>query len=280
MARWMGVGLIALGAATLALLVLSRVLFPQVRALIETLYTSLAGATLAYPSVEIFYSVKFRDVLIFALFAVASGIALLALRRPRGAWIAAGVLALDLVVASAGFNPAADPAWLEFEPPSLAWLRAQEPQEWRLTAVQGPSATLNANIPWLFGLQDIRGYDSIIPRQYVEYMERIQPQTQLLFNRIAPVFPDTLEALDSPWLDRLAVRYVMVETASGIDLAQTSRLSRSIPRRRRGHLREPRRHVSAPPCWTWRAAQTPIPPHRSRRMRAWPVRRACRSRSM
>ena len=114
MARWMGVGLIALGAATLALLVLSRVLFPQVRALIETLYTSLAGATLAYPSVEVFYSVKFRDALIFALFAVASGIALLALRRPRGAWIAAGVLALDLVVASAGFNPAADPAWLEY----------------------------------------------------------------------------------------------------------------------------------------------------------------------
>ncbi|MCC7206269.1 MAG: oligosaccharide flippase family protein, partial [Anaerolineae bacterium] len=220
--RAIAVALIALGIFTLAALLVSRALFPQVRGAVETLYTSLAGATLAYPNAEVFYSVKFRDVLLFAAFATASGAALLALRRPRGAWIAAGVLALDLIVASAGFNPAADPRWLDYEPPSLAWLRAQEPHNWRLTAVQGPSATLNANIPWLFGLHDVRGYDSIIPRQYVAYMERIQPQTQLLYNRIAPVFPDTLSALDSPWLDRLAVRYVMVEIAAGIDLAQTS----------------------------------------------------------
>ncbi len=71
----------------------------------------------------------------------------------------------------------------------------------------GGNKALNANMPWLYGLQDIRGYDSIIPRQYTEYMSAIEPQNGLAFNRIQPI--GRLDSLDSPLLDVLGVRYVM-----------------------------------------------------------------------
>ena len=211
-AGWIGAALVGIGVLALIGLLLSRLFYDQAAALIGVVYQGLAGATLVYPDAATFYSIKFMDVLIFGCVALASGLALRGMRRRAGWQVAALlIIALDLILASAGFNPAADPRWLDFEPPALAWLREQSPAEWRLTAIQGQTATLNANIPWLFDLQDIRGYDSIIPRQYVAYMTQIQPQTQLLYNRIAPIFPDTLEALDSPWLDRLAVRYVVAE---------------------------------------------------------------------
>jgi O-antigen/teichoic acid export membrane protein len=222
LARVMGWALIWLGTATLALLTVSRVFFERLRGPIESLFHKLAGADMAFPTVEAFYSYEFRQILLFGLFLVACGIVIRVSRCPiyLPKWLGRGpiwealalvVLALDLVVASAGFNPAADPAWLKFEPPAITWLKQHNPQEWRFTAVEGPTHTMNANVGWLYGLQDIRGYDSMIPKQYVEYMNQIQPQNQLLYNRIAPIFPDHLEALDSSLLDLLSVKYVVSE---------------------------------------------------------------------
>ncbi|MCC7450351.1 MAG: hypothetical protein IT324_23230, partial [Anaerolineae bacterium] len=130
-------------------------------------------------------------------------------RWPIWEGLALVVLALDLVVASAGFNPAADPAWLHFEPPAITWLKQHNPQEWRFTAVEGATKTMNANLGWLYGLQDVAGYDSMIPKQYAEYMSGIQPQDHLIYNRIIRPFPDRLSALDSQWLDLLSVKYVI-----------------------------------------------------------------------
>jgi O-antigen/teichoic acid export membrane protein len=214
--------LIGGGGAVLVGLLASRVFFERLRGPLDSLFHKLAGADAAFPSVETFYSVEFRSILIFGVFLAACG---LVIRMSRGStalprrlgrvpvWqvLALIVLTLDLVIASAGFNPAADPKWLEFEPPAITWLKQHNPQEWRFTAVEGPTHTMNANVGWLYGLQDIRGYDSMIPKQYVEYMQKIQPQTQLIYNRIAPIFPDKLDALDSPLLDLLGVKYVVSE---------------------------------------------------------------------
>ena len=38
----------------------------------------------------------------------------------------------------------------------------------------------------IFGLDDIRGYDSIIPEGYVATMRALQPQHMLQFNQISP----------------------------------------------------------------------------------------------
>jgi len=219
--RWLGrlgVIVLALGMLVLVGAAASRLGFNALRGPITSLYHGLAGADLAFPSVEAFYSHLLRQVLIFGAFLTGAGLVVWLSRKPIHIRkvpvfvpLALILLTTDLMLASAGFNPAADPKWLNFTPPIIAWLQAHNPQEWRLSAVEGPTATLNANIPWLYGLQDVRGYDSVILKQYVEAMRSIQPQTQLLYNRVAPLYPDHLDALTNDLLNRLAVRYIVSE---------------------------------------------------------------------
>jgi len=127
------------------------------------------------------------------------------------------VLLLDVWLAGRGFNPAADSKLLQFTPRAIEFLQSQlDPaQPWRLTSFDGPDEkVLNANSAMRYGLEDVRGYDSIIPRQYVEYMRRLHPQGELLYNRIAAIYSQLGDqpnhgALDSPLLDLLGVRYVV-----------------------------------------------------------------------
>ncbi len=124
---------------------------------------------------------------------------------------AVAVIAIDLMVATWGFYPANDPALLDFTPPAAEWLMQQE-GEWRFTSFNAPGKdTFHANVGWYYDLQDTRGYDSIIQGQYTRYMALIYPQYQLDFNRVAPIPTDHPEALDSPLLDLLGVRYVITE---------------------------------------------------------------------
>jgi hypothetical protein len=68
-----------------------------------------------------------------------------------------------------------------------------------------------------YGLQDVRGYDSIITRQYAEYMGLIQEQGELQYNRIAPIGNWAPQALDSALLDLLNVKYVVTGADHTID---------------------------------------------------------------
>ncbi|MFZ1769216.1 MAG: flippase, partial [Caldilinea sp.] len=139
---------------------------------------------------------------------------------------------LDLYLAHGQFNPASDPAlspWTEAgTPPVVAFINAREGGDasrpsplappWRFTTFNAPGEkTFNANVGMYYGWHDVRGYDSIIPRQYVEFMNRIQPQSDLLYNRIAPVYAqqggDVYAALDNPLLDLLNVKYLFSEHA-------------------------------------------------------------------
>ncbi|RME60608.1 MAG: hypothetical protein D6790_08995, partial [Caldilineae bacterium] len=88
---------------------------------------------------------------------------------------------------------------------------------WRFTTFDPPGAkTFNANTGMYYGWHDIRGYDSIIPRQYVNFMNRIADQSgELLYNRIAPLYqagPNPYAVLDNPLLDLLGVKYVLTES--------------------------------------------------------------------
>ncbi|MGB3219752.1 MAG: flippase, partial [Anaerolineae bacterium] len=126
--------------------------------------------------------------------------------------LAVALVALDLWLATGAFNPAVDPALLAVEPPSVRFLRAQASQELgRITTFEDASTskTLNANLGWLLGLQDVRGYDSIIPRQYVQYMQAIEPQGGLLYNRISPFYDPA--SLTDPRTHLLGVRWVITE---------------------------------------------------------------------
>jgi len=143
------------------------------------------------------------------------------------------VTVLDLFLAHGHFNPASDPAlspWTEAgTPPVVKFINEREGLDaprsaplapaWRFTTFNAPGEkTFNANVGMYYGWHDVRGYDSIIPRQYVEFMNRIQPQAnELLYNRIAPIYAqvggDVYAALDNPLLDLLNVKYLITEHA-------------------------------------------------------------------
>jgi len=188
--------------------------------LAERVMLSLAKAPKAFADGRMFYSYEFRNLLIFGLFLASSGVVLLLARRslrlPKAlggceVWkpLALLVLILDLFVFGHGFNPAADPKLLDFKPPVVEFLQ-QDRSLYRITTYNAPGEkTFNANVSMFYDLHDVRGYDSIIPKQYTDYMGLVYAQTELLYNRIAPIYTDHRQALDSPLLDLLNVKYIL-----------------------------------------------------------------------
>lgn len=136
---------------------------------------------------------------------------------PVQAWkpLAVIIIALDLILAGAGFNPAVDPALLDFKPNVVTWLEARQLEDpfFRFDSFDTPSGRGNklflANAGMVGNLFDVRGYDSIIPAQYGRFMHLIQENGDLLFNRIGPLYYDGYGALDSALLDLLGVRYIL-----------------------------------------------------------------------
>ena len=63
-----------------------------------------------------------------------------------------------------------------------------------------------------FDWQDIRGYESIIPRQYADFMQRLRLGTnELRYARIGPLYGggDDFSPLDNPLIDLLNVKYIL-----------------------------------------------------------------------
>ena len=259
-ARWNGARILgwlaaAGGAVGMVGLLVALPFAERLYPLAERAVWSLARADVAFASGRQFFMVQWRNLLVFSLTLLSSGVVLLLSRRPiyllrrapsnlpRGSetlahgagpqvvdprqrgqdaprglalWqlLAVLVLAADLLIAGYGFNPAADPAWLEFTPPSIQFLKDRQAEDphFRVTSLSAPGVkTLNANLPWLYDLQDVRGYGSIIAKQYVDYMRLAYDQYELLYNRIAPLSTEQMQALDSPLLDLLNVKYVVTE---------------------------------------------------------------------
>ncbi len=131
------------------------------------------------------------------------------------------VIVLDLLLAGTGFNPAADPALLAFKPPVVQWLEQQQAEDplFRINSFDTASGRGNkvflANAGMYSNLHDVRGYDSIIPAQYSRFMQAIQENGDLLFNRVGPIYHPGYTALDSALLDLLGVRYILTTEEIG-----------------------------------------------------------------
>ena len=234
-ARRFGLALVAVGGLTLAGLLVSRLAYAQFEPLIRRVFECMALATQAFSDPRMFYSYEFIQVLVFGVVTLLAGGVFL-LRGvgarsivPRRIWPIGAVIliAADLMIASYSFNPASDPGLLDFTPPAIQWLQDQ-PGEWRYTTLEDPVTSpqlMNANMTMRYGLRDVRGYESIIPKQYVEVMQNLAPQVQLDYNRIAPIYTsyadgfDPQAALESPILDMLGVRYIVSGKATTIDAA-------------------------------------------------------------
>jgi len=214
----LGQGALGVGLGVLAVLALS-LLFPDFAiALAEKAMLNLAKAPEAFADGRMFFSYQFCNLLIFGLKLAASGGVLL-LGRHSGVpvtksgrlhrWkpLALIVLAFDLLSFGYGFNPAVNPKLLDFKPPVVKFLQS-DPGLFRITTFDTKSQKpFIANAGMFYDLSDIRGYDSIIPKQYTDYMSLIEEQGELQFNRVARLRHP--ESLDSPLLDLLNVKYVL-----------------------------------------------------------------------
>ncbi|MCB9446306.1 MAG: oligosaccharide flippase family protein [Ardenticatenaceae bacterium] len=213
-------------------LFVSRLVYGRIEPIINRLFLGLAGAASAFPNARAFYSYEFRQLLILGVMLVGTGIVLwLSQFNRKGReerkeknsapfaslrleFLAVALIILDLYLANVGFNAAVDPALLDYKPELVEWLQEQ-PGYWRITSfAPHGDKPFNANSGWLFDIQDVRGYDSIIPKQYTDYMAAIEPQNELQFNRVQPIV--NWESLNSPLLDVLGVKYII--TAETIDL--------------------------------------------------------------
>jgi O-antigen/teichoic acid export membrane protein len=211
---------VGVGSVLVLAVLLMRVFFAQFAPVFDELVQRLALAGSAFADGRMFFSFTGRWVLQAAVVLALSGLALALLRATQatqGALRTACLLAVpvfvavDLALAISRFLPANVPEMLQFEPPVIAFLRSDR-SAWRYTTYDPEgSKPLNANSGWLFDLQDVRGYDSTIPLQYVNYMQQLEPQSELQYNRIAPL--RSAAALNSPLLDLLNVRYVLTRSA-------------------------------------------------------------------
>ncbi len=119
------------------------------------------------------------------------------------------MIAFDLIIGAMGFNPSVDAKLLEYVPPVVKFLQ-QDASQWRFTSFDPDGhKVFNSNVGWYYGFQDVRGYDSIILKQYAQYMQVLDKQDEFQFNRVAPL--RTYGGLDTPLLDLLNVKYVFTE---------------------------------------------------------------------
>ncbi|MBC7812038.1 MAG: YfhO family protein, partial [Burkholderiales bacterium] len=266
--------MIAIGILILVSLLASRRFYDQIAPLVERVWLGMARAPEAFVDARMFYSYQYSNVLLFGLFTFCAGLVFwlagrknpslpaplsqgergedlfpLRLRGGLGrgyVWqtLAVALIALDLFIAWWGFNPASDPALLDYTPPAIEWLIAQQTDgdDWRYITLEDPTLPpiMNANMGWRYGLDDVRGYESIIPKQYVDYMQQLAPQVQLDYNRVAPLYTsypagidfDYHEVLPAPIggefdldfeneraeaLDLLNVRYIITHTTTELE---------------------------------------------------------------
>lgn len=231
------------GVGALAVVGISRFRPAPFMALGERVLQGSDLAQMTFADGRMLWAYTAMCLLHFGVAALLGGLwlwwALPGMRSTRaGWWTVAAVLLIagDLYAAHGTFNPAAptalDPRREAGTPPVVSFIQDREdwptigmgesglPLDlWRFTTFNAPGEkTFNANVGMYYGWHDLRGYDSIIPRQYVDLMARIAPQDdELLYNRIAPLYSrpggEVYAALDNPLLDVLNVRYILTEHA-------------------------------------------------------------------
>jgi O-antigen/teichoic acid export membrane protein len=230
----------AIFAGVVALVVVLISLFqPQAfRTLGDSLLASSDLARAAFADGGMVWSYQALNLARFGGWALLSGVWLLFARHTHPRWMMLAIFLLlgDLYLAHGRFNPAApvelSPLNAGGVPPVVSFLQEREqwPDQqdalveagepltpWRFTTFNVPGEkTFSANVGMYYRWHDLRGYDSIIPRQYVQLMDQIAPQeNELLYNRIAPLYSnpggDVYAVLDNPLLDLLNVKYILTE---------------------------------------------------------------------
>ncbi len=227
------------GVGVLAVLSVTRTFYESFAPLVERIFNNLVLADGAFADAQAFYSFQFTNMLVFAVMSLGVGVVFWVASRKTIITITGGVnelithtpppiwqigavvlLSVDLLIAGMGFNPASDPLLLEFTPQPITWMQERQDagETFRYITLEDPAGgydnMLRANATLRYGLDDVRGYESIISAEYVAYMRGVQVQPQLDANRIAPLYLDRVQEVDWARLDALNVGYIV--THSGL----------------------------------------------------------------
>lgn len=243
--RWLAVLTALAGLGALAVALISVVMPEPFIGLGQRLVESTDLVQMAFADGRMFWSYQAMNLVRFGVFALLSGLSVWFLTSPQPSSETGGsmtrrlipdsrslipfllilLVLADLYVAHGNFNPASpvalSPLNPENQPPVVQFMEERHQNQegvdlWRFTTFNIPGEkTLSPNVGMYYGWHDIRGYDSVIPKQYAELMGRIAPQGDLLYNQIAPLYSNVsvYDILNHPLLDLLNVRYLLSEHA-------------------------------------------------------------------
>ncbi|MGB9776078.1 MAG: YfhO family protein [Anaerolineae bacterium] len=107
---------------------------------------------------------------------------------------------LDLFLVGRSFNPTVAPEEVLPTPGAIQFLQ----QDHSIYRVCGTGLILYPNVGMIFGLQDVRGYDTVVPRRYMALMDRLDGYYQYYFHSL-------FTRADTPLLDLLNVKYLLTD---------------------------------------------------------------------
>jgi O-antigen/teichoic acid export membrane protein len=187
---------------------------------------ALDAALGSFPDAAALASYEFWNLAHLTVFAALAGVAVLGLarsaiqgRRRRFAQaFALAIVIADLWLVGFSFNPAVDPSLAALRPPVVDWLSDVTEVKWGRIVGYGSGKVLWPNTAMRFGLPDIRGYESIIPRWTAETLNAVDgrrgsvddPESRhpmLTYNRFGNL--TERQALAGPALSAFGGRYVV-----------------------------------------------------------------------
>jgi hypothetical protein len=119
-------------------------------------------------------------------------------------WAAAMITFLDLFLVGNSFNPTVAPEDMLPTPGAIRFLQ----QDHSIYRVCGTGLILYPNIGMVWGLQDMRGYDTVVPNRYMALMNRLEGHYQYHFHSL-------FTRADAPLLDLLNVKYLLTDQEPG-----------------------------------------------------------------
>jgi hypothetical protein len=111
---------------------------------------------------------------------------------------------LDLFLVGASYNPTIEPEQIYPTPKAIQFLQ-QDTQAYR---VAGLGLTLMPNSGMVYQLSDVRGYDAVAPKRYIDLFDHIEDSVRVTLFWL-------LEEANSPLLDLLNVKYILTKQELG-----------------------------------------------------------------
>ena len=119
-------------------------------------------------------------------------------------YVALGLTTLDAFLVGMPFNSTTTPQQIFPTPDAIQFLQ----QDHDIYRVSGTDLILNPNSGMIFGISDIRGYDTVVPQRYADLIDHLEGHYRFHFHSL-------FVQASSPLWDLLNVKYVLTDQELG-----------------------------------------------------------------